>query len=130
MARHIFIIGCFVVPFVLDSYSNDHVYEMLDLNIDYSNAKIIYEMGDKVQFGIKGVGIFATLSLVIFEIFKAAASDRNKYALIFKSQSHDAQENRANAINFSFFNIFLFVIYITWAVNSVQIYMKVSDFKI
>jgi hypothetical protein len=115
--RHIFTVACFFIPFIVDSYSTLHTYEMLDIGIDYS-AEIDGPV--TVELGLKGVGIFATLSLLVFEIVKAAASDRNKYSSICSSQSHDASDDRAAAINVSPFNILLFVLYLTWSVDSVH----------
>lgn len=66
------------------------------------------------------MGIFATLVLVVFELVKAAASDRNKYAGMLSSQSHDQVDGRADAINLSLFNFALFIIYVIWAVSSAR----------
>lgn len=79
--RHIFTIACFLVPFMVDGYAAAHDYEMLDAGVDYSTAvaKLYSSDAMEVQFGLKGVGIFATLVLLVFELVKAAASHRNKY---------------------------------------------------
>ena len=73
-----------------------------------------------MQYGLKGVGIFATLALLVFELVKAAASNRNKYAGILSSQFHDIADGRVSAINVSIFYVILFVIYVSWAVASVR----------
>lgn len=83
--RHIFMVTCFFIPFIIDSYSRFNSYEMLDVNIDYSNYPISDSEAESIQFGLKGVCIFSTLSLLVFEFVKAAASDRNKYSSIFSS---------------------------------------------
>lgn len=131
LSRHIFTLACFLVPFMVDGYAAARDYEMLDARADYSEADSSLTTTDvaEVQYGLKGVGIFATLSLLVFELIKAAASDRNKYAGMLPSQSHDVTDGRANAINVSFFNVFLFVIYVSWSVGSVSAQIEIGKFK-
>lgn len=84
------------------------------------------------SLGIKGLGVFGLFFLIVIEFLKAASSDRNKYDGVLKSKYNSNDQSKPSTINFSGFNVILFILYFWWAFqtmfNSTEITkMKKSD---
>lgn len=122
----------FIMPFIFDSFI---ITEYEFVNFDDKDKTATNKDKDEVvaSMGIKGLGIFGLIFIILIEFIKAGSSDRNKYDGVLKSKLFQNDQMK-KTINFSGFNIILFVLYFGWAFqtmfNSQEIAkMKQSDEK-
>ena len=76
----------FIMPFIFDSFIITE-YEFVNFD-DKDEAASNNGKKDEVaaSMGIKGLGIFGLIFLLLIEFIKAASSDRNKYYGVLKSK--------------------------------------------
>lgn len=108
----------YIIPFLIDSYLITE-YSMLDYGKKYKPEEAIIDEGSSI--GIKGLSLFGLFVILMLELCKIIASQRNKYSSILSSKNYEKTDRRPPAINWSFFNFILFSLYFAWAFENTTI---------
>lgn len=108
----------YIIPFLIDSYFITE-YSMLEFGKKYKPEEAIVDEGSSI--GIKGLSLFGLFVILMLELCKIIASQRNKYSSILSSKNYEKTDRRPPAINWSFFNFILFSLYFAWAFENTTI---------